>query len=74
MDVVLSIGGEVIVYDEGHLLDVNASRQQISGNQDSTGSGTELSHDDIPLVLIHVTMLNNKEENRLETQGLVLDD
>ena len=33
VDVVLTVGGEIVVDDEGDLLDVNASGQQICGDQ-----------------------------------------
>merc|ERR1739848_649148 len=47
---------EVEVNDERHLLDVNTTGQQIGGDQDSGRSGSELPHDDISLVLVHVSV------------------
>lgn len=35
VDVVFSVGGEVIVDDKGHLLHVNASRQEIRRDEDA---------------------------------------
>ena len=56
MDVVLPVGGKVIVDDQRHLLDVNAASQQIGGDQNPRWARPELSHDDIPLLLVHVTV------------------
>ena len=43
MDVVLAVGGQVVVDDERHLLHVDASGQQIRGDQHAGGAGAELT-------------------------------
>ena len=50
VDVVLPVAGEVIVDDQGHLLDVNTTGQQVGGDQHTAGPGPELAHDHITLL------------------------
>ena len=50
MDVVLPVGWEIVVDNQGNLLDINTTGQQISSDQNTTRSRTELTHD-------HVTLL-----------------
>ena len=57
VNVVFSVGGEIIVNDERDLLDVDTSGQQIGGDEDSRGPGTELSHDHVTFLLVHVSVL-----------------
>lgn len=54
MDIVLPVGGQVVVDDEGNLLNVDSSGEEISGDEDAGGSRTELAHDDVTLLLVHV--------------------
>lgn len=56
MDVVLTVGGEVVVDDQRDLLDVNTTSQQVGGNEDTRRAGTELLHDEVTLGLVHVTV------------------
>jgi hypothetical protein len=56
VDVVFTVGGEIIVDYQGDLLDINSSRQQIGCDQDTGGSTPELFHDDISLRLVHVAV------------------
>ena len=63
MDVVLAVVGQVIVDDEGHLLHVNAARQQVSGDEDTAGAGAELAHDHLALLLLHVAVLQDNTQN-----------
>jgi len=56
VDVVLTVGGKVVVDDQGDLLDINTTSQEISGDQDTGGAGTELLHDKITLTLVHITV------------------
>ena len=60
MNVVFSVSGEVIVDDEGDLLDVDASGQQVGGDEDSGRARAELAHDDVTFLLVHVAVLQNK--------------
>ena len=57
VNVVFSVGGQVIVDDKGHLLDINTTSQQVSGDKNTRGSGSEFSHDDVTFLLVHVAVL-----------------
>ncbi|KAK5624747.1 hypothetical protein RRF57_000463 [Xylaria bambusicola] len=56
VDVVFTVSRQVIVDDEGHLLHVDTTGKQISGNKYTRGSRTELLHDKVTLSLVHVTV------------------
>lgn len=56
VDVVLAVGGKVVVDNQGNLLDIDTTGQQVSGNQDTGRTGTELLHDQVTLSLVHVTV------------------
>ncbi len=62
MDVVLAVGGQVIVDDKGDLLDIDTTGEEVSGDEDTGRSGTELLHDDITLRLVHVTVHGGDSE------------
>ena len=53
MDVVLPVGWEIVVDDQGNLLDVDTTGQEISSDKNTAGSRPELTHD-------HVTFLKVK--------------
>ena len=57
MNVVLPIGWQIVVNDKRNLLYIDSSSQQVSGDEDSTWSRSELSHDEVTFFLIHITML-----------------
>ena len=61
VDVVLPVGGEVEVNDEGDLLDVDTTGEQIGGDEDAGGTRAELAHDDVTLTLVHVSVLQGGE-------------
>ena len=56
VNVVLAVGGKVVVDDEGNLLDIDTTGKEVSGDEDTGRSGTELLHDNITLGLVHVTV------------------
>jgi hypothetical protein len=56
MDVVLTVGGEIIVDDQRDLLDIDTTGQEIGGDQDAGRAGSELLHNQITLTLVHVTV------------------
>ena len=56
VDVELTIVWEVIVDDQGHLLDINATGPDISCDEDTRLSTPELLHNRVPLFLWHVAM------------------
>ena len=47
---------KVIVNDETDLLHIDASCKEICSDEYSRGAGSELLHDDVPLILFHVGM------------------
>ena len=57
VDVVLPICGEVVVDDEGNLLDIDAPGEQVGGDEETRRARPELPHDNVTLLLIHVAML-----------------
>ena len=56
VNVVLPVGGEIVVDDQGNLLHVDTTGEQIGGDQNTGGTGAELLHDDITLALVHVSV------------------
>jgi hypothetical protein len=62
VDVVLAVGGEIVVDDKGNLLDVDATGEEVSGDQDTGRTGTELLHDNVTLALVHVTVHGRDSE------------
>lgn len=56
MNVVFAVCGQIIVDDARDLLDIYATRQQISSDEDTGRTGTELPHDHFTLALVHVTV------------------
>ena len=56
MNVVLTVGGEIVIDYERDLLDVDAAGEEIGGDQHARGTGAELLHDDIALALVHVAV------------------
>lgn len=62
MDVVLAVGGQVVVDDKGDLLDIDTTGEKVSGDENTGRSGTELLHDDITLCLVHVTVHGRDSE------------
>jgi hypothetical protein len=60
VDVVLPVGGQVVVDDEGDLLDVDAAGEEIGGDQHTGRPGTELLHEDLALLLFHVSVLGGE--------------
>ena len=62
VNVVLTVGGQVVVDDQGNLLDVDTTGQQVSGNQDTRRTGTELLHDNVTLGLLHVSVHGRDSE------------
>ena len=56
VDVVLLLDGELVVDNETDLLDIDTSGKQVSGDEDTDGTGSELLHDDVSLELVHLTV------------------
>ena len=62
MNVIFSICGQVVVDDERDLLDVDTAGQQVGGDEDSGRAGPELAHDHVTLLLVHVSVLKDKNK------------
>lgn len=62
MNVVLTVGGEIVVDDKGDLLNIDTTGKEIGSDQDTGRSGTELLHDDITLSLVHVSVHGRDSE------------
>ena len=74
MDVVLLGSGEIVVDDQGDLLDIDTTGQKVSGNEDTGGTGSELLHDDLSLSLVHVSVHGgNGELSLVEFGGKPVD-
>jgi len=51
MDVVFDVAGKVIVDDEGNLLDVDTTGEEIGGDEDAAASSAEFVHNDVTFLL-----------------------
>mmetsp|Transcript_3805 Transcript_3805/g.11859 ORF Transcript_3805/g.11859 Transcript_3805/m.11859 type:complete len:432 (+) Transcript_3805:100-1395(+) len=56
VQVVLRLGGQVVVNHKRHLLHVDAAREQVGGDEHARRARAELAHDDVARVLVHVSM------------------
>merc|ERR1712137_1123727 len=66
VNVVLQVAGQVVVDNQGDLLDINTTSRKISGDQNTTGTSTELVQDNITLLLRDVTMSGGDNKVLLE--------
>lgn len=57
MDVVLAVGGEIVVDDERDLLDINTASEQVGRDEDTGRAGAELLHEHFTSLLLHVSVL-----------------
>lgn len=57
MEVSLSVDWEVVVDDEGNLLDVNSTSQNVGSDEDTGAAGSELGHNESAFLLGHFTVL-----------------
>lgn len=62
VNVVLTVGRQVIVDNQGDLLHVDTTGKQISSDQDTRRSGTELLHNQVTLSLVHITVHGGHSE------------
>ena len=62
VDVILSVGWEIEVDDKGNLLHIDTSGKKIGGDKNSGRSGSELSHNDLSLSLVHISVLKRRTE------------
>jgi hypothetical protein len=70
VDVVLLLDGELVVDDETNLLDINTSSKQVSGDEDSDGTLSELLHDNVSLDLVHLSV-HDADSEFLLSHGLL---
>jgi hypothetical protein len=62
VDVVLTVGGKIVVDDQGNLLDIDTTGEKVSGDQDTRRTGSELLHNQVTLTLVHVTVHGGDSE------------
>lgn len=62
MQIALKIGGQVVVDHEIYLLNVNATGQEVSRNQDTRRSSTEVLHDLLPSFRWQISVNNADSE------------
>ncbi|KAI6772526.1 hypothetical protein HG530_003484 [Fusarium avenaceum] len=62
VDVVLTVGGEIVIDDQGNLLDIDTTGEKVSGDQDTRRTGSELLHNQVTLTLVHVTVHGGDSE------------
>lgn len=56
VNVVLSGGRKIVVDDEGDLLNINTTGEEIGGDEDTGRSRSELLHDNLTLTLVHISV------------------
>ena len=57
VDVVLTVRGQIVVDDERNLLHVNTTGEKVRGDENTGRARAELLHEDLALLLLHVTVL-----------------
>mmetsp|Transcript_24829 Transcript_24829/g.38636 ORF Transcript_24829/g.38636 Transcript_24829/m.38636 type:complete len:418 (-) Transcript_24829:75-1328(-) len=62
VDVVLLLEGELVVDNKANLLHIDTSGEEIGGNEDTCGTGSELLHDGISLELVHLSVHSGNGE------------
>lgn len=62
VNVVLLVGGDVVVDDQGNLLDIDTTGKQVGGDQNTGRTRAELLHDDLTLALLHVSVHGRDSE------------
>lgn len=62
VDVVLAVSRKIIVDDQGHLLHIDATGEEIGGDQNTRRARSKLLHDDIALSLIHFSVHSRDSE------------
>lgn len=62
VDIVLTVCWEIVVDDQGDLLNIDTTCQKISSDQDTGRTGTELLHNQVTLTLVHITVHGGDSE------------
>ena len=70
MNVVLLLGGKFIIDDEADLLHIDTSSQNVSRDEDASGTRAELLHDGVSLDLVHLIM-NHRHRELVFSHGLL---
>jgi len=74
MDVVLQVSRQVVVDDEGDLLDINSTSQEIGGDENSAGASSEFGQDDVTVLLSDVSVSGGDGEFlRSHSVGQLID-
>ena len=64
VNVVLSGGRKIVVDDEGDLLNIDTTGEEIGGDEDTGRSGSELLHDNLTLTLVHISVHGCRRHGR----------
>lgn len=62
VDVVFTMVGQIIVDYQRHLLNVNPASEEIGGDQDTGRTRSELTHNNVTLLLLHLTVHSGNGE------------
>jgi hypothetical protein len=62
VDVVLTVGWQIVVDDQRNLLNINTTGQKISCDKDTGRTRSELLHNEITLALVHITVHGRNSE------------
>lgn len=57
MNVVFAIVRQIVIDDHGDLLNIDTTSQQVGGDEDTTGSSSELFHNQLTFALWHLAVL-----------------
>ena len=57
VDVIFTVGGQVIVDDQRNLLHIDSASKEVGCNKNTRGTRSELLHQNLTLFLFHITML-----------------
>jgi hypothetical protein len=69
MNVVFAIGRQIEVNDKRHLMDIDAARQQVGGNEHTGRAAAEFTHDQLTVVLFHIAVLKCVDDVRTRLQN-----
>uniref|UniRef100_A0A7C9DJM6 Uncharacterized protein n=1 Tax=Opuntia streptacantha TaxID=393608 RepID=A0A7C9DJM6_OPUST len=56
VQVILRLSWQIIVDHQGNLLHINTTGQKISSNQHTGGTRAKFTHDDVPSILVHISV------------------
>jgi hypothetical protein len=62
VNVVLTVCWKIVVDNQGNLLNIDTTCQQVSGDQNTGRTGSELLHNQVTLTLVHVSVHGGNSE------------